>query len=127
MALDCLEQTRSIYAMNVIEAYLKAHHAFKATAAVAYRFVHRDNTVAATPYENPSYRAPLPVAFGSGCHEFGQLVRETQLYRVSTVPSDTRSGQTLILPETVMGKIAKATGPSTYQTSPAVERCKYPG
>ena len=32
---------------------LKTYHALKATAAVAYRFVHQDSTVAAMPNDNP--------------------------------------------------------------------------
>ena len=44
------------------------HHVFTATATVANRFVLKERTVAARPYENPSYKFPFPSACGSGCH-----------------------------------------------------------
>ena len=61
-----------------------AHHVFNTTAIVANRFVLRVTTVAATPYENPSYRFPLPSACRSGFHGPRPNL---QAYLVSTVPN----------------------------------------
>ncbi len=63
------------------------YHALTATASVENRFVLRDRTVAATPYENPEYRNPVPSARGSGCHvEILFRLDVAQSNAVSTVP-----------------------------------------
>ena len=70
----------------MVKAFTKTYHAFKATAVVAYKFVDNDSTLAATPYESPSYRVPVPSASGSNCDEPGPpKMLYVQVYWASTV------------------------------------------